>query len=49
LPAAVSVLYGEDRTIWQQAYRQSHSIDDPDQTKIILARRRENLCWRIRH
>jgi hypothetical protein len=49
LPAAVRVLDGEDRAIWQQPDGQSGLVDDTDQTKIVLARRREDLGWRIRH
>jgi hypothetical protein len=48
-PARFHVLDGEYRAIWQEPDREPGAIDDPGEAKIVLARRRQDLCWRARH
>src|SRR5271157_3936853 len=48
-PVRFRVLDGENRAAWQEADRETGAVDDPREAKIVLARRHQDICRRVRH
>src|ERR1700751_2794827 len=46
---SLRVLDGEDGAVRQDADRESVTVDDPHEAKIVLPRRHHDLCWQMRH